>query len=133
MPLHVKKRGKITLNLASNYTMLQGKLRNIFGRDEAAKDARAVQIMNDEIRKVGGVLRFKVHKDADGWTAECVEIEGILTGGKNPNPSDDEINHNVQEAIRTTFNVETSKTVKVYNSEQVTALYTVAGGERVAA
>ena len=105
------------------------KLGNIFSDGQRAKNAAAVEAMNEEIRKVGDLLHFTVTISDDGWTAECDEIEGIVTGGKSQSPSDDEIKANIQEAIHTAFNVETvQEEKKILNRNEIGAVFSVAAG-----
>jgi len=58
-----------------------------------------------QIVKLGGTLHFKIEKDNEGWTAQCKEVNGIVTGGSNLNPSDFEIEERVRDAIHTAFNI----------------------------
>ena len=60
------------------------KLGNIFGNGQRAKNIVAVEAMNEEIYKVGGLLHFTVTISEDGWTAECDEIEGIRHRRQEP-------------------------------------------------
>lgn len=47
------------------------------------KDER-VQAMKREIQRLGGRVEFKIEQYPDGsWTAESVNIDGIITGGQN--------------------------------------------------
>ena len=81
------------------------KLGPVFGKSQSPENARAVEAMNEEIRKVGGLLHFDVSMDANGWHAECIELDGITTGGTNPNPVDEEIRASIREAIHTAFHI----------------------------
>lgn len=81
------------------------KLGALFGKGQSSEDSRAKEAMNEEIRKVGGLLHFNIYADASGWHAECVEIEGIITGGQSSNPNDEEIQTNIREAIHTAFHI----------------------------
>ncbi len=41
-----------------------------------------VRAMKDVIRTIGGKIEFKIEQHPDGaWTAESVNIDGIITGG----------------------------------------------------
>lgn len=62
-----------------------------------------VRAMKTEIEKVGGKLNFIVQRYEDGWTAECNEIKGIITGGTERNPTYQEINDAIRDAIFTAF------------------------------
>ena len=64
-----------------------------------------VQKMKEAIEHVGGKLNFHIQRYADGWTAECKEMEGIITGGNNPNPTDQEINNEIRDAIFSAFGI----------------------------
>ena len=66
------------------------------------KDSR-VQAMKAAIEQVGGKLTFTVRRYTDGWTAECKEMGGIVTGGTESNPTEQEINDNIRDAIFTAF------------------------------
>ena len=61
-----------------------------------------------ELEKIGS-LTFKITKDADGWTAQCREMAGIITGNTNPSPTDTEIESQVRDAIYSAFNVKVHK------------------------
>jgi len=63
--------------------------------------------INREILKRGGLLHFRVEQNASGWMAQCQEIKGIITGGENANPSQEEIVFNLRDAIRVAFNAPT--------------------------
>jgi hypothetical protein len=58
-----------------------------------------------EIEKLGG-LTFKVQKGEDGWTAQCDQVDGIMAGNGNPNPSAAEIESEIRQAILAAFEVE---------------------------
>ncbi len=61
-----------------------------------------------ELEKIGS-LTFKIKKNKDGWTAQCKEVSGIITGNTNPNPTSTEIESQVRDAIYSAFNVKISK------------------------
>ena len=75
------------------------------GKD--AQDYRAIQNMTNQLKDMGGMLHFAIHKNEDGWTASCNEVEGIVTGGLNSNPSNFEIESQIREAIYTAFDIKT--------------------------
>ncbi len=58
-----------------------------------------------------GILHFNVDLGPGGWVAQCEEITGIITGGKNSNPSQEEIHFNIQDAVYTVFDVNTRELV----------------------
>ncbi len=64
-----------------------------------------VKAMKAAIEKVGGRLNFIVQRHEDGWTAECQEIKGIITGGTERDPTDQKINYNIKDAIFTAFGI----------------------------
>ena len=61
-----------------------------------------------ELQKIGS-LTFTIETDEEGWTARCNEIEGIIAGNTNPNPTDVEIESQIREAIYAAFNVKFEK------------------------
>jgi hypothetical protein len=66
-----------------------------------------VERMTSEIKKVGGMLNFIIEQSEEGWTAECNEIPGIITGGSNPTPTNFEIEGQIRDAVYTAFHVRT--------------------------
>ena len=72
------------------------------------------EYMNSQIKEIGrdGMLHFIIKSHKKGWTAQCEEIEGIVTGNTNPNPSQDEINTNIRNAIFAAFNVQPKSITK---------------------
>lgn len=66
---------------------------------------RRVQAMKAEIEKVGGRLNFTVQRHENGWTAECKEIKGVVSGGTERNPTEQEINNTIRDAVFTTFGI----------------------------
>ena len=107
---------------------LQYNLAKLFHFPLDPKSDRRVRVMKDEIDKVGGRLNFVVHRHEDGWTAECKEIKGIVTGDTEPNPTDQEINDLIRDAIFTAFCIppylcqdELIKNVREHAREEVLA------------
>ncbi len=101
-------------------------LGKLFGKNQEVKNFRALQAMKEEVAKVSedGLLHFTIRTHENGWTAQCNEIEGIMTGGTSEKPSGDEIESNIREAIHAAFNIDSSvpeNTIK--NSENLQALY----------
>ena len=68
------------------------------------KNDYRVQKMNIEIGKRDG-LRFKITKDKEGWSAECENLKGIITGGTNLNPTRSEVDSKIKDAIFTAFGI----------------------------
>lgn len=57
-----------------------------------------------ELEKIGG-LSFKINVDKEGWVATCKEIPGIIAANTNPNPSNEEIESQIRDAVFTAFDV----------------------------
>lgn len=68
------------------------------------------QRVEEELRKIGKMLTFKLSKDENGWMAQCNEIEGIIAGGTNTEPTDSEIKSQIRESIYSAFSVEAEET-----------------------
>jgi len=83
------------------------KFGELFGKNQKPANSDAVVRMQEEVAKLGGMLHFTIRRDSDGWSAQCDEISGILTGGSSTNPTDEEIEANIQKAIHTAFHIET--------------------------
>lgn len=58
-----------------------------------------------QIAEVGGLTFSKINKSPEGWFTQCNEIEGIIAGNENPNPTTAEIESEIREAILSAFNV----------------------------
>ena len=84
--------------------MEKQKRANIFAGNEA-EDFASVESMTRQIRDLGGMLHFTITRSGDGWMAKCNEVEGIITGGLNPDPSEFEIESQIREAIYTAFDI----------------------------
>ncbi|MBU3942911.1 hypothetical protein KKA24_02920 [Patescibacteria group bacterium] len=67
------------------------------------KDYR-VQNMLSEAKRMGG-FKFDIKKHENGWTAECINFKGIITGGQNPKPTIAEVDEQIKDAIYTAFNI----------------------------
>ena len=85
--------------------------------DGKARDYTAIEKMTEQIEQLGGMLHFTISKDEDGWSAQCKEVAGIITGGANPAPTDFEIESNIREAIFTAFHVETTTSSEFLKTE----------------
>ncbi len=66
---------------------------------------KSFEVMKKEIEAKGGQLHFTLKVDDEGWFSKCVEFPNIVTGGYNPNPSQEEILRSTVEAIKTAFHV----------------------------
>lgn len=75
-----------------------------FKNGSAPADTKALVKMTERIKKLGQ-LSFVITTDAEGWTAQCNEVEAITTGGKNQKPTDYEIESQIRDAIHTAFHV----------------------------
>ena len=80
---------------------------SLFSENQEAANDGAVGRMQEEVAKLGGLLHFTIRRDTDGWSAHCVEIPGLITGGKRLNPDDAEIRSRIREAIHTAFHIKT--------------------------
>ncbi len=106
--------------------MKNWKFAQIFSSGQEFEDFGYVEKMNEEIKKVGGLLHFSINMDESGWYAQCKEFEDIITGGSETNPSDKEIQKNIREAIHTAFHVsliDSENKIPVNNAKQVRASY----------
>ena len=56
---------------------------SLFGENQEATNDSAVERMQEEVAKLGGLLHFTIRRDTDGWSAHCIEISGLITGGKS--------------------------------------------------
>lgn len=82
----------------------QYKLGSLLGGN-SNPDEEAVENMLKQINDVGGMLHFSISKEEDGWSAQCDEIPGIITGGTSATPTDEEIETNIRAAIHSAFNL----------------------------
>lgn len=80
----------------------------LFGNNADISFDERVRVIT-ELQKIGENLTFDIYKDNEGWTAKCNEIEGIIACNTNPNPSGDEIESQIRDAIFSAFNVKFSK------------------------
>jgi hypothetical protein len=77
---------------------------NLMGKN-VATDVDAVHNMSKVISELGGTLHFIVEKYEDGWSAQCNELPGIMTGGEKVNITDEEIEVSIRAAIHAAFNI----------------------------
>lgn len=80
---------------------LYQKLRQI-GIDLTNQNDTRLEVMKREIVKAGGKIEFKIEQYPDGsWTAESINVDGIITGDKTPK----NILATIRDAIFTYFGV----------------------------
>ena len=61
-----------------------------------------IQAMKREIQRLGGGIEFKIEQYPDGsWSAEAINLDGIITGGKDTK----EIASIIRDAIFTYFSI----------------------------
>ena len=48
---------------------------------------------------------FDIEYYKDGWSAKCIEYDGMVTGGSKKNPADDEMVEMMKDSIRTAFHL----------------------------
>ena len=61
-----------------------------------------VRAMKKEIQALGGRIEFKIEQYPDGsWTAESVNIDGVITGGANAK----ETGSSIRDAVFTYFGI----------------------------
>ena len=82
------------------------KIAMLFEGDINVSPAERTRLEN-ELKKITGMLTFNVIKSEDGWMAKCNEVPGIIAGSSNSNPTDSEIKSQIRESIYSAFNVET--------------------------
>jgi hypothetical protein len=63
------------------------------------------QKMGEQVAKAGGSLHFSMKIDNEGWFAVCKEFPGIVTGGPNKNPAEEELFHSIIESVKTAFDI----------------------------
>jgi len=61
--------------------------------------------MNKQIQSAGGSLTFVVQVDEEGWFAKCKEFPGIVTGGPNKNPTQNEVAKSIIDSVKTAFHI----------------------------
>ncbi|MEK7185251.1 MAG: hypothetical protein AAB726_01385 [Patescibacteria group bacterium] len=62
--------------------------------------------VGQEITKLGGLTFSEINKSKDGWFTKCDQLEGIIAGSKNPEPTSAEIEDEIRQAIISAFNVQ---------------------------
>lgn len=83
---------------------IQYNLAKLFDFPIKPENDRRVQNLLAEIKRQGN-FNFKIEFHKDGWTAECENIKGIITGGTNPKPTQNEVDAKIRDAVFATFGV----------------------------
>jgi len=65
----------------------------------------SVERMAEQISKLDDVMHFTILKTEDGWSAQCDEFPGIITGGSNPDPSQEEVEKQIRDSIHVAFDI----------------------------
>lgn len=61
-----------------------------------------VLAMKKEIQRLGGRIEFKIEQYPDGsWVAESINLDGVITGGKNSK----EVSATIRDAVFTYFGI----------------------------
>ncbi len=88
-------------------------------------EEEAVENMLKQINEVGGMLHFSINKESDGWSAQCDELPGIITGGTSVDPKDEEIESNIRAAIHAAFNLSSKvRSEEVISKREITEVRT---------
>jgi predicted RNase H-like HicB family nuclease len=107
-----------------NYMEKNYKFAGLFGKN-SNPDQVAVEKMMEQIQAVGGMLHFAITKEEDGWSAQCDELPGIITGGISSSPAEAEIEANVRAAIHAAFNLSSSvRSEEVIHEKAITEVRT---------
>ena len=61
--------------------------------------------LNKVVEGLDRTLHFRLEQSREGWLAQCEEIKGIITGGTNANPSQEEIVAHIRDAVRAALNL----------------------------
>ena len=73
-----------------------------FGYDFREDANERVRAMKDTIRHIGGRIEFKIEQYPDGsWTAESVNVDGIITGGNTTK----ELSSTLKDAVFTYYSI----------------------------
>ncbi len=73
-----------------------------FGYDFKENSDERIIAMRDRIKQLGGQIKFKIEQYSDGsWTAESINIDGIITGGVNAKTA----TSTIKDAIFTYFGI----------------------------
>jgi len=81
------------------------KYKTLFDESFETEDQAAKQKYHEKMKELGSVPHFVITKEPDGWFAECQENKGIITGGENPNPTEEEIEEKVKDVLLTAFHI----------------------------
>ncbi len=71
-------------------------------------NSTAQERMNEAILRVGGTLHFIIEKSPEGWFCSCKEYPEIITGNTTCEPTDEEIEKSIRDAILCAFDVSVS-------------------------
>jgi hypothetical protein len=61
--------------------------------------------VGNEISKLGGLSFSHIEKTTDGWYTQCDQLDSIMAGNSNPNPTPIEVESEIRKAIFAAFNV----------------------------
>ncbi|MEK7180073.1 MAG: hypothetical protein AAB706_01235 [Patescibacteria group bacterium] len=78
----------------------------LFGNNADISLGERARVLN-EINQIGS-LTFKIYRNEEGWMAKCQEVNGIIAGGTNPQPTSVEIESQIRDAIFAAFDVKTN-------------------------
>lgn len=84
---------------------------SFFAKEKTSSEElrEAFKKMDEQIKAVGGQFTFDFKVDNDGWMARCKEFDGIIAGGTNKNPPEEEIMQSLINAIKTAFHIPINK------------------------
>ncbi len=90
------------MRLINKIIYLAAKQLRRWGYDFNEEADQRIITMKKEIQRLGGGIEFKIEQYPDGsWTAESVNLDGIITGGANVK----EITSIIKDAIFTYFGI----------------------------
>ncbi|KKT39392.1 hypothetical protein A2W54_01865 [Candidatus Giovannonibacteria bacterium RIFCSPHIGHO2_02_43_13] len=86
------------------WSNIQYNLAKLFNFPIKPESDRRVQNLLAEIKRQGNFY-FKIELHKGGWTAECENVKGIITGGTNPQPTQSEVDEKIKDAIFSAFGI----------------------------
>ncbi|MBI5077365.1 hypothetical protein HZB94_03210 [Candidatus Falkowbacteria bacterium] len=90
------------MRLLNKTIYLAAKQLRQWGYNFNEENDQRVLAMKKEIQHLGGRIEFKIEQYPDGsWTAESVNLDGVITGGK----STKEITSTIRDAVFTYFGI----------------------------